>query len=358
MKDVAIRLVKVTKQFGDQHIVKGIDLDIYKGEFLTLLGPSGCGKTTTLRMIAGFEQPTSGEILLEGKNVAGLPPHKRDINTVFQNYALFPHMTVKENIGYGLKMKGTPKSEIDGRVQDALRIVQMEAFATRKPRELSGGQQQRVAVARAIVNNPTVLLLDEPLGALDLKLRKQMQFELKHLQQKLGITFIYVTHDQEEALTMSDRVAVMNNGLIEQIDSPTKIYNQPQTRFVADFIGETNLLKGKLKTSKATYCEVEVEGSLFPISSIEEEIKTDKEVILSIRPEMISVSRKIEEGKAGLVGRVSEQVFVGAAYKTIVTLPSGVEVVVVQSAATSGQTQPGEEVFLTWESDKAVVLTS
>lgn len=367
MKEIAIRLVGVKKQFGDQQIVKGLDVDIYKGEFLTLLGPSGCGKTTTLRMIAGFEHPTSGEILLDGKNVASLPPNKRDINTVFQNYALFPHMSVKENIGYGLRMKGTPKAELEQRVQEALRVVQMESFANRKPRELSGGQQQRVAVARAIVNNPTVLLLDEPLGALDLKLRKQMQFELKHLQQKLGITFIYVTHDQEEALTMSDRVAVMNGGQIEQIASPTVIYNQPKTRFVADFIGETNLLKGRVKACQEATCDVEIEGSIFrlPHAGI---LQENGEVTISIRPEMITLAkrgdaRKAGEvgegvGKIGLVGRVTEQVFVGSVYKTILTLPTGLEVVVVQSAASSEQIQPGEEALLTWDSQKAVVLTS
>ncbi|MGD8189660.1 ABC transporter ATP-binding protein [Brevibacillus ginsengisoli] len=358
MKEVAVRLVGVKKQFGEQQIVKGLDVDIYQGEFLTLLGPSGCGKTTTLRMIAGFEHPTSGEILLDGKNVANLPPNKRDINTVFQNYALFPHMTLKENIGYGLKMKGVSKSEINERVQDALRIVQMEAYASRKPRELSGGQQQRIAVARAIVNNPKVLLLDEPLGALDLKLRKQMQLELKHLQQRLGITFIYVTHDQEEALTMSDRVAVMNNGFIEQIAPPTEIYNRPQTRFVADFIGETNLLKGTIKSSRESGSQVEIEGILFHIPQEIKEEGNNKEIVLSIRPELISVGKTMAEGKAGLQGRVSELVFVGAAYKMIVKLSRGSEVVVVQSAASSSVFQPGEDVFLSWESNQAVVLTS
>ena len=237
--EVTISVNQVNKYYGDNHIVKDLNLQVYKGEFLTLLGPSGCGKTTTLRMIAGFEHPTTGEILLNNESIANKPPYKRDVNTVFQNYALFPHMTVRENIGYGLKMKKIPKAEITERVNEVLRLVQMENFADRKPRQLSGGQQQRVAIGRAIVNNPRVLLLDEPLGALDLKLRKQMQFELKHLQQRLGITFIYVTHDQEEALTMSDRICVMNNGCIEQIDVPKVIYNEPKTRFVADFIGET-----------------------------------------------------------------------------------------------------------------------
>lgn len=355
-KQVTIRLIGVNKQFGENHIVKDLDIDVYKGEFLTLLGPSGCGKTTTLRMIAGFEQPTSGEILLEGQNVANQPPNKRDVNTVFQNYALFPHMNVRDNIGYGLRMKGTSKEEINRRVQDALRIVQMESFATRKPRELSGGQQQRVAVARAIVNNPTVLLLDEPLGALDLKLRKQMQFELKHLQQKLGITFIYVTHDQEEALTMSDRIAVMNNGRIEQIDTPNQIYNHPTTKFVADFIGETNLLAGKLVATTEHTQEVVIEGVQF-IFPRQFTANAQDDVFVSIRPEQISIRKRQEDGEKCLVGRVTERVFIGSVYKTIVTLPTGLEVAVVQSASTEEFISQGEEVFLSWEQHRAVVLS-
>ncbi|HEY2420112.1 MAG TPA: ATP-binding cassette domain-containing protein, partial [Neobacillus sp.] len=215
--DKIVEIQQVEKSYGNVLIVKDINLDINRGEFLTMLGPSGCGKTTTLRMIAGFEEPDAGEIWIDGKPVSSIPPYKRDVNTVFQNYALFPHMTINENIAYGLKMKRVSKSEQSARVKEALRLVQLDSFGERKPRQLSGGQQQRVAVARALVNNPKVLLLDEPLGALDLKLRKQMQIELKHLQRKLEITFIYVTHDQEEALTISDRIAVMNKGVIEQV---------------------------------------------------------------------------------------------------------------------------------------------
>lgn len=357
MKEITIRLESINKIFGENHIVKDLDLDVYKGEFLTLLGPSGCGKTTTLRMIAGFEHPSSGQILIEGKNMDGLPPNKRDVNTVFQNYALFPHMNVTENIGYGLRMKGVAKDEIKRRVKDALRMVQMEAFADRKPREMSGGQQQRVAVARAIVNNPTVLLLDEPLGALDLKLRKQMQFELKHLQQKLGVTFIYVTHDQEEALTMSDRVAVMNNGRIEQIDIPHEIYNRPKTRFVADFIGDTNLLQGQLVGKSADGLNVNIEGITFSFAA-NEDAYTPGGVFVSIRPELVNIKRNREDGEACLVGRVTEHVFVGSVYKTVVTIPTGTEIVVAQSAASNELIQHGEEVFLTWDTQKAVVLAS
>ncbi|NGQ96774.1 ABC transporter ATP-binding protein [Brevibacillus sp. SYP-B805] len=357
MSEITIQLEGVNKFYGENHIVKDLHLDVFKGEFLTLLGPSGCGKTTTLRMIAGFEQPSSGKILLAGEDVAALPPNKRDVNTVFQNYALFPHMTVRENIGYGLRMKKTPRDEIARRVQDALRMVQMEAYADRKPRQMSGGQQQRVAVARAIVNNPTVLLLDEPLGALDLKLRKQMQFELKHLQQKLGITFLYVTHDQEEALTMSDRVAVIHNGRLEQIDTPAAIYNRPKTRFVADFIGETNLFKGKVVGTSAHEVSVAIEGAIFRFAHAEGQ-HSGAEVYVSVRPEAMSMTRERPEGEAGLVGRVTEHVFVGSVYKTIVTLPTGLEVVVVQPAASDGLIQQGEEVYLTWDSARSVVLAS
>ena len=246
MKNPIITLEGVVKRFGNNEVVKNLNLEVGEGEFLTLLGPSGCGKTTTLRMIAGFEEASEGTIKVEGERVEDKEPFQRNVNTVFQNYALFPHMTVFNNIAYGLTIKKVPKAEINERVTEMLQMVQMEPYAKRKPDELSGGQKQRVAIARALVNNPKVLLLDEPLGALDLKLRKQMQIELKRLQKKLGITFIYVTHDQEEALTMSDRIAVMHDGILEQLDSPTEIYEHPKTRFVAGFIGESNIFDGKV----------------------------------------------------------------------------------------------------------------
>ena len=229
-----VRLSGVTKDFGKSEVLKNIDLDVYEGEFLTLLGPSGCGKTTTLRIIAGFESPSQGCVYLEQADVTALPPYKRNVNTVFQSYALFPHMNVFDNVAFGLVEKKVPKPEIKQRVEKMLELVQLKNFGRRKPHQMSGGQRQRVAIARALVNNPKVLLLDEPLGALDLKLRKQMQMELKHLQQKLGITFVYVTHDQEEALTMSDRIAVMNNGSIEQIGTARAIYERPKTKIVGN----------------------------------------------------------------------------------------------------------------------------
>ena len=246
MSEVGVRLVDVVKTFGDAVAVDHINLEVRDGEFFSLLGPSGCGKTTTLRMIGGFEQPTSGLIELQGRDVTWLPPYQRNVNTVFQSYALFPHLTIYENVAFGLRRKGVKDSEIKSRVSDMLRLVEMPGFEKRKPGQISGGQAQRVALARALINRPAVLLLDEPLGALDLKLRKQMQVELKRIQQEVGITFIYVTHDQEEAMTMSDRIAVMNAGRYEQLGDPEGLYERPTTRFVAGFLGISNLLPATL----------------------------------------------------------------------------------------------------------------
>lgn len=245
MAEVSLELKEIKKSFTEgEAVLDNISLEISKGEFITLLGSSGCGKTTTLRIIAGLEQPDAGSVWLDGREVTGLEPNQRDVNTVFQNYALFPHMNVAENIGYGLKLKKVPKSEIRKKVSQMLELVQLEGYEKRKPSELSGGQKQRVAIARALVNNPKVLLLDEPLGALDLQLRRAMQIELKHLQKKLGITFIYITHDQEEAINMSDRIAVMKDGRIDQIGTPDEIYNHPKTSYVATFVGNANILHG------------------------------------------------------------------------------------------------------------------
>ena len=245
MEEVSLELKEIKKSFTEgEAVLDNISLEISKGEFITLLGSSGCGKTTTLRIIAGLEQPDAGSVWLDGREVTGLEPNQRDVNTVFQNYALFPHMNVAENIGYGLKLKKVPKNEIRKKVSQMLELVQLEGYEKRKPSELSGGQKQRVAIARALVNNPKILLLDEPLGALDLQLRRAMQIELKHLQKKLGITFIYITHDQEEAINMSDRIAVMRDGRIEQIGTPDEIYNHPKTSYVATFVGNANILHG------------------------------------------------------------------------------------------------------------------
>ncbi len=256
----SVELERVTKRFGDVTAVRSLDLTIAAGEFFTLLGPSGCGKTTTLRMVAGFEEPTEGRVLIDGVDVEGVPPFKRPTNTVFQSYALFPHLSVEDNVAFGLRRKGVPKDKVRRRVREELERVGLAAEAKRKPRQLSGGQQQRVALARALINEPAVLLLDEPLGALDLKLRKGLQVELKRIQREVGITFVYVTHDQEEALTMSDRIAVMNHGVIEQLDPPEEVYERPRTEFVAGFIGVSNLMPGSVEAVSGGQVDVRLDS--------------------------------------------------------------------------------------------------
>ena len=320
MSEPIIVLEGVEKRFGSNLVVKNLDLEVAEGEFLTLLGPSGCGKTTTLRMIAGFEEASAGIIKVEGERVENKEPFERNVNTVFQNYALFPHMTVFNNIAYGLTIKKVPKAEINERVTEMLKMVQMEPYAKRKPDELSGGQKQRVAIARALVNRPKVLLLDEPLGALDLKLRKQMQIELKRLQKKLGITFIYVTHDQEEALTMSDRIAVMHGGVLEQLDVPTEIYEHPKTRFVAGFIGETNIYDGKVVAKDGDLLTVETaEGNLQVVGS---DFALGEEMHVSIRPEYLEVSTAPVAGFT-LEGKIKDFIYQGSVVKTAVDLKGG-----------------------------------
>ncbi|HET6797277.1 MAG TPA: ABC transporter ATP-binding protein [Gemmatimonadales bacterium] len=327
-----------------------ITLDIHPGEFLTLLGASGSGKTTTLRMIAGFEQPTTGEILMDGASVTTLPPFKRDVNTVFQHYALFPHMSVRENVGYGLRMKKVPAPEREERVTRALAMVRLEELGTRSPRQLSGGQQQRVALARALINRPRLLLLDEPLGALDLKLRKEMQLELKHLQAQLGITFVYVTHDQEEALTMSDRIVLMRQGRIEQIGSPRELYDRPLSRYVADFIGETNLLSGTVAESGPhpvvlQYQDIRLSGwgdAPLPVGSA---------AWLSVRPEAVEIGSAPETGSANLLeGRIIEAVYVGSLLRVHVLLPGERRFVVHAPAGTS--VKIGASTQISWKPER------
>lgn len=285
MEKNMIELYNVTKRFGEMTAVNNIDLTVKEGEFLTFLGPSGCGKTTTLRMIAGFEEPDEGRILIDGKPCEKLPPNLRDVNTVFQNYALFPHLSIRDNIAFGLKRKKMPKAEINAKVDRMIHLIKLEEHMDKKPSQLSGGQKQRVAIARSLVNEPKVLLLDEPLGALDLKLRKEMQIELKHLQRELGITFIYVTHDQEEALTISDRIAIMHNGNIEQLGTAEDIYERPRTKFAADFIGETNLLKGKMIESNEEYSRLEVGGTEVTVLDNDRLYIGGRDVYVSVRPE-------------------------------------------------------------------------
>ena len=304
-----IELKNLTKNFDDQQVLRGINLDIHENEFLTLLGPSGCGKTTTLRIIAGFEEPSGGEVLFNGIEISKLPPYKREINTVFQKYALFPHLNVMDNIGFGLNLKKVDKTVIEQKVKRMLKMVGLEGFEKRDVTLLSGGQQQRVAIARALVNEPKVLLLDEPLGALDAKIRKQMQVELKKIQQEVGITFIYVTHDQEEALSMSDTVVVMDGGRIQQIGSPQDVYNEPQNAFVADFIGESNILDGIMHEDYL----VELFGRKF--RCLDKGFAPNEPVDVVIRPEDIDIV-PVEQGQ--LVGTVTNVTFKGMQYDIIV----------------------------------------
>ena len=331
--DVAVRLEAVHKRFGEVAAVDGLTLDVLQGEFFSMLGPSGSGKTTCLRMIAGFEVPTEGRVLLLGRDVTHLAPYERDVNTVFQDYALFPHMTVGMNVEYGLRVKGVPAAERRGRVAEALGMVRLEGYERRKPSQLSGGQRQRVALARALINQPSVLLLDEPLGALDLKLRQQMQIELKAIQQRVGLTFIYVTHDQEEALTMSDRLAVMNAGRIEQVGSPAEVYEQPATTFVAGFVGVSNMLSGEAARAAT--------GSTSPVT---------------VRPEKIRMLGPDEEPgpqECTLAGHVRDVVYLGAHTRYAVDLDLGGELVVVQQNLARSSMDAleirGQPVRLAWD---------
>ncbi len=347
-----VRLSGVTKDFGKSEVLKSIDLDVYEGEFLTLLGPSGCGKTTTLRIIAGFETPSQGCVYLEQADVTDLAPYKRNVNTVFQSYALFPHMNVFDNVAFGLVEKKVPKPEIRERVEKMLDLVQLKNFGRRKPHQMSGGQRQRVAIARALVNNPKVLLLDEPLGALDLKLRKQMQMELKHLQKQLGITFIYVTHDQEEALTMSDRIAVMNNGIIEQIGTAREIYERPKTKFVASFIGESNIIEASVTGIDGDLIELTAENGVVHAKGTG--FVQDEMIYISIRPENTMYSfEPVEHFR--LRGIVKEHVYVGSIVKTVVALPNGQRLRLNQHPH-SVLPEVGSAVTVYWDMDKAVIM--
>ena len=353
----------VNKIYGTNHVVKDLNLLVEEGEFLTLLGSSGCGKTTTLRMIAGFEEPTTGSITVEGEPIEDKEPYERNVNTVFQSYALFPHMTIYDNVAYGLRMKKVPKKEIKERVLKMLEMVQLSGFEKRYPSQLSGGQKQRVAIARALINRPKVLLLDEPLGALDLKLRKQMQLELKRLQKKLNITFIYVTHDQEEALTMSDRIAIMHDGVMDQIGSPTEIYERPATKFVATFIGETNVFDGTIRSIEGGKAVIGIEnGEVTSSGSVEEGdgkntgFAVNEFVTVSVRPEKMHFSPKPVEGFT-VPAVVRDYIYVGSVLKCIAVLPNGNEIKMEKLA---GEELPpiGEKVCICWEPEDAVLIHS
>ncbi len=393
-----VELRDVTKRFGDSVAVNDLPLQIRDGEFFSLIGPSGCGKTTTLRMIAGFEQPTEGEIFIGGQQVAGIPAHHRPVNTVFQNYALFPHMSVAANVAFGLEMSRVPTAEIRRRVAEALELVRLPQMAERKPRQLSGGQQQRVALARALVNRPQVLLLDEPLGALDLKLRRAMQIELKHIQTEVGITFIYVTHDQEEAMTMSDRIGIMNEGVLQQVGSPNEVYERPINRFVADFIGETNFLPAtvtRLETEE-DYPMVALQGGVRVLAANEgHDLRLGQEIMLTIRPERINLypQGKVDVLKAEsgleaeelerilgakmpgavdmkefllaepenvvLDGVLEEAFYIGTDTRFRVTLEGGASLVVRQQNYGSRYDLPfdvGSHVYVQWAAENAQIL--
>lgn len=355
-KPVLLQIRHLSKSYGDTQILQNINLDIYDGEFLTLLGPSGCGKTTLLRLIGGFELPNAGSLQLEGVDIAGLPAEKRPINTVFQQYALFPHMNVYDNIAYGLKLKGVPKTEIDQRVREALAMVQLDHTINRRPQDLSGGQQQRIAIARAVVNRPKMLLLDEPLSALDAKLREQMQSELKRLQRELGITFVFVTHDQQEALSMSDRIAVMKNGVFQQIDTPIGIYESPANLFTASFIGETNLFKGKVLEVNPASIKVEVveqNDSFHPIRELPRpkfDVQVGQNVNLLLRPEDIRVYYT-HEGHEGLIGNVIDSAYKGSTLDSVIRLKNGN---IVKTSEYFNEDDPnfnyklGQEVRIDW----------
>ena len=382
MADVAVRLVQLTKRFGGDAVgrrvaksvdgadpnagflaVDHIDLDVNEGEFFSLLGPSGCGKTTTLRMIGGFEQPTEGKIELEGDDVTWLPAYKRNVNTVFQNYALFPHLTIYDNVAFGLRRKKVPDADVKKRVSEMLELVELPGYEGRKPGQISGGQAQRVALARALVNKPAVLLLDEPLGALDLKLRKQMQVELKRIQQEVGITFIYVTHDQEEAMTMSDRIAVMNHGRYEQLGDPEALYERPKTRFVAGFLGVSNLLSVDADGTSGDYAAFRLgDGTACRVPAALASGRTGK-IALGVRPEKIRLSEPDKDIPAGhnrLTGVIAHASYLGVSTQYIVQLPDGNRVTVfeqnVERATKAELWATGENVVLSWQPDHSFIV--
>lgn len=350
MAEVSLELKEIKKSFTEgEAVLDNISLEISKGEFITLLGSSGCGKTTTLRIIAGLEQPDAGSVWLDGREVTGLEPNQRDVNTVFQNYALFPHMNVADNIGYGLKIRKAPKAEIKKKVKEMLELVQLEGYEKRKPSELSGGQKQRVAIARALANNPRVLLLDEPLGALDLQLRRTMQLELKRLQKKLGITFIYITHDQEEAINMSDRIVVMNQGQFEQIGTPDEIYNHPKTSYVAAFVGNANILKGIVAEKNGHHIKVKLGDEVASIDT-EEKVNVGENVTVALRGEHILL-----EENGDLHATVKEKNFAAGQLRVLLTLPNGDEVTASRFGM-NADIQPGQQICWRFEPKDAVLV--
>ncbi len=355
---VAVELRDVTKHYPGVAAVRTVSLAIHEGEFFSLLGPSGCGKTTTLNLVGGFIDPDAGEILIQGRSVLGIPPYRRPVNTVFQNYALFPHMSVADNIAFGLRMRRVPDAEMTRRVEEMLRLVSLLGLGARRPGQLSGGQQQRVALARALVNRPAVLLLDEPLGSLDLKLRKQMQLELSRIQREVGVTFVYVTHDQEEAMTMSDRIAVMNHGEVAQVGTPQDIYEQPTNRFIADFIGTSNALAGVTIGKELGMMVVRLDSGAVVRVAARSAIEVGRAVSVVVRPDRIEVRDAPPSGVANCVpGRVAKLSFLGTHFQVVVHTEGNEEMTVHHRALAEHDAAPpgvGEQVYLTWPATQAL----
>ena len=355
MQEVLLSLQHIKKDFGEGEVLSDISLDVHRGEFVTLLGASGCGKTTTLRIISGLETADEGRVLLGGRDMTDLPPEKRPVNTVFQSYALFPHMNVEKNVAYGLRLRGMDKRAIDARVREMLELVQMSEHAGRMPSQLSGGQRQRIAIARALALEPELLLLDEPLGALDLQLRRQMQVELKRLQKQLGITFIYITHDQEEAVNMSDRIAVMRAGRFEQIGTPEEIYDAPMTRYVAQFIGRSTILTGTVTAVNGDTAVIEDENGRYPADASRARLTPSEACELCVRTERMRVSREPVPGFS-LPCTVKEARYAGGSVLTYVTMAGGAEAVATGEERMADAAQPGDTVYLCWNPAQAAVI--
>ena len=360
-----IRLEQVTKRFGDTVAVDALDMEIERGAFYAMLGPSGCGKTTTLRMIGGFEDPTEGRVFLGGEEVTDRPPYRRDVNTVFQSYALFPHLSVERNVAFGLERRKVSKAEVRTRVGETLELVQLHGLGKRKPGQLSGGQQQRVALARALVNRPRALLLDEPLGALDLRLRKQLQIELKRIQQEVGITFVHVTHDQEEAMSMADRIAVMNEGRIEQSGGAADLYERPRTEFVANFLGVSNLIDGRVASAAASFCDVEThDGARLRVPADRVGALAGQPVRVGVRPEKVALSpagSELAPGVNVLRGTVVVAAFLGVSIQYLVRAAGGEELTVVAQNLDGAEPEslgPGREVQLSWDPHHTFVVAA
>lgn len=355
MEEVLLSLKHISKNFGEGDVLSDVSLDVHKGEFVTLLGASGCGKTTTLRIVSGLETPDAGEVILDGQDMTGWPPEKRPVNTVFQSYALFPHMNVEKNVAYGLKVRGMDKKAQAARVSEMLELVQMSEYARRMPAQLSGGQRQRIAIARALAPQPQLLLLDEPLGALDLQLRRQMQIELKRLQKKLGITFIYITHDQEEAINMSDRIAVMRGGRFEQLGTPEEIYDHPATRYVAQFIGRSTLLTGTVRSANGYSAAIENENGRFAVDSAHAALKDGEICDVCVRTERMRASRTPVLG-FDLPATVRETRYAGGSVLTYAVLRDGTEVVAEGTERMCDAPQAGDTVYMHWNPAQAAVI--